>query len=402
MNTKGLVYSRIERDRLGKLLCRRCGSAAAAAAARFLASSSIPPRRNRNTNRGKKKLANKNGSEGLNAPKTEEIETPEAGKTDVSERRSSESENSEAESETVTMLEVEPDIHVEDLKSYKCAESKQNLLDDGPSPSVNTPVSCPDKPMPDVGGFGSSVDSDGCDARNGLLSYSSDEASLLEDSCGGKQEDENKDACGNNNESNPNNENDTSNAANDSPNDAIVRIYDNDPAIFAGEERLKVGVMRRESISVDTKYQCNYCAFACSSAVGLKMHVRVGHKPVLVYDTLKHLQNRNPMPYGMQYASMAAHSLENVGSKLRMGVRLQNVASDLASLNEKPFVCLFCDCSYKLQSSLLSHFRDQHSPYKPFQCSLCSQSFRRNIELVRHNIYRCPARAKNAKKSRKW
>ena len=187
-----------------------------------------------------------------------------------------------------------------------------------------------------------------------------------------------------------------SQSSNNEDTNPLVKIYDSDPAIFSPNERLKVGVMRKKSICESSKFDCHYCSFACESAVSLKMHVRSVHLPVLVYEP------STETPEGKKsYASificdgLSADSDENseeeaMSLQPRIGVRLQNLSTDpVCSGNEKPFVCLFCESAYKLQSSLQSHYRDQHSPKKPFKCTACDEVFRRNIELTRHKLQKC-------------
>ena len=143
-------------------------------------------------------------------------------------------------------------------------------------------------------------------------------------------------------------------------------VYDTDPAFFSPDEKLKVGVIREEGGG--QVFLCMYCQIRCESALALKMHVRVYHMPVLVYD----------------------NGLGTAETRYRMGIKLQNTSCMELATSEKPFACLFCECSYKLQSSLQSHFREHHSPNKPFQCLECKEAFRRPIELSRHRLYRCP------------
>lgn len=145
-------------------------------------------------------------------------------------------------------------------------------------------------------------------------------------------------------------------------------VFDTDPAFFSPDEKLKVGVIREEDGT--QVFLCMYCRMRCESALALKMHVRVYHMPVLVYD----------------------NGLGTVETRYRMGIKLQNTTLTEFSTTEKPFACLFCESSYKLQSSLQSHFREHHSPHKPFQCLECKEGFRRPIELSRHRLYRCPVR----------
>lgn len=172
--------------------------------------------------------------------------------------------------------------------------------------------------------------------------------------------------------------------------EALVRIYDTDPAIFSSNERLKVGVMRRESIDQNSRFQCQYCVHSCEAAIALKMHVRLKHMPVLVYDNSnKEKINNDNSNENTDANGHGVDDIEVNDTRLRMGVRLQNISSDHTTLNDKPFVCLFCECAYKLQCYLQSHFRDQHSPNMPFQCPSCEEKFRRNVELTRHKIYRC-------------
>ncbi|KAK8385109.1 hypothetical protein O3P69_012122 [Scylla paramamosain] len=147
-------------------------------------------------------------------------------------------------------------------------------------------------------------------------------------------------------------------------------VYDTDPAFFSPDEKLKVGMVREEGNT--QVFLCMYCQIRCESALALKMHVRVYHMPVLVYD----------------------NGFGTAETRYRMGIKLQNTTCTELATSEKPFACLFCECSYKLQSSLQSHFREHHSPHKPFQCLECKEAFRRPIELSRHRLYRCPVQQK--------
>ena len=178
----------------------------------------------------------------------------------------------------------------------------------------------------------------------------------------------------------------------------LVKIYDNDPAIFSEGERLKVGVMRKKSVCQSSKFDCHYCKFACESAISLKMHVRAVHLPVLVYEPADENAPANSNASSLSLSdglSSVIDSDENsdedtMSLQSRIGVRLQNLSSDPLSFgSEKSFVCLFCESAYKLQSSLQSHYREQHSPKKPFKCSDCGEDFRRNIELTRHKLQKC-------------
>ncbi|KAK7066314.1 hypothetical protein SK128_004171 [Halocaridina rubra] len=154
-------------------------------------------------------------------------------------------------------------------------------------------------------------------------------------------------------------------------------VFDTDPAFFSPDEKLKVGVIREEDGT--QVFLCMYCRIRCESALSLKMHVRVYHMPILVYD----------------------NGLGTVETRYRMGIKLQNTTATEFSTTAKPFACLFCESSYKLQSSLQSHFREHHSPHKPFQCLECKEGFRRPIELSRHRLYRCPVRKNSFSSSRK-
>ncbi|KAK3865851.1 hypothetical protein Pcinc_028568 [Petrolisthes cinctipes] len=154
-------------------------------------------------------------------------------------------------------------------------------------------------------------------------------------------------------------------------------VFDTDPAFFSPDEKLKVGMIREEDGT--QVFLCMYCRIRCESPLALKMHVRVYHMPVLVYD----------------------NGLGTPETRYRMGIKLQNTTITEFVTTEKPFACLFCESCYKLQSSLQSHFREHHSPHKPFQCLECKEGFRRPIELSRHRLYRCPARTTTQGKQRR-
>lgn len=59
-------------------------------------------------------------------------------------------------------------------------------------------------------------------------------------------------------------------------------VFDTDPAFFSPDEKLKVGMIREEDGT--QVFLCMYCQIRCESPLALKMHVRVYHMPVLVYD----------------------------------------------------------------------------------------------------------------------
>jgi len=186
----------------------------------------------------------------------------------------------------------------------------------------------------------------------------------------------------------------------------LVKIFDNDPAIFHPDERLKVGVMRRKSVCENRKFQCHYCTHSCESNFSLKIHIRIVHLPTVVYDSPKGyggnagehvgcLDSEGESDEGCQMSDNEENLSEerfNYKTKRRMGVKLVNLNSG-SKLNgstlDKPFVCLFCENSYKLSSSLQSHYRDSHSPVKPHKCQLCPASFRKNMELNRHKMNKC-------------
>lgn len=146
-------------------------------------------------------------------------------------------------------------------------------------------------------------------------------------------------------------------------------IFDTDPMFFSPDEKLKAG-FARETEAGTTTYLCMYCNAVYENSIALKMHVRVYHMPVLVYDN------------GQGTAE----------TRYRMGIKLQHTTSNEMCTTEKPYACLFCPSAYKLQSSLQFHFRENHSPHKPYPCQECKESFRRTIELSRHRLYRCPLR----------
>ena len=153
-------------------------------------------------------------------------------------------------------------------------------------------------------------------------------------------------------------------------------IFDDDPEIFSPDEKLKVGLVVEEGGR--KMFFCQYCRNSCEASRALKVHVRVYHMPVLVYDS--------------------GHGAAD--ARYRMGIKLQNTSQNNFTTTDKPYACLFCESTYKLQSSLQSHFRDHHSPYKPYQCVECKEGFRRAIELSRHHLYRCNSKKLNSKKKK--
>ncbi|XP_067002400.1 uncharacterized protein [Anabrus simplex] len=148
-------------------------------------------------------------------------------------------------------------------------------------------------------------------------------------------------------------------------------IYDDDPNFLGPGERLRVGITGIGEGNI-ISYNCCYCADLFVDAETLKAHVHSRHRPEI-------LTTQVPPHLGL-------------GSKLNCGVQLSNVTA--VSELGKPFACLFCDGAFKFKSNIHLHYKEKHTPYKPFTCVDCQESFRRSMELSRHRVYYCPHRKK--------
>lgn len=86
------------------------------------------------------------------------------------------------------------------------------------------------------------------------------------------------------------------------------------------------------------------------------------------------------------------------GSKVNCGAQLSNVTANTEL--SKPFVCIYCTGAFKFKSNINLHYKEKHTPYKPFACMDCHETFRRSMELSRHRVYYCPL-SKKIKKPKK-
>ncbi|KAJ9588445.1 hypothetical protein L9F63_018178 [Diploptera punctata] len=129
-------------------------------------------------------------------------------------------------------------------------------------------------------------------------------------------------------------------------------IYDDDPSVFNPGEKLRIGIIQA-SPDGSIAYECCYCIERYPDIETLKVHVRLGF-----------------------------------GSKVNCGAQLNNVtaSTDLS----KPFVCIYCTGAFKFKSNINLHYKEKHTPYKPFACMDCHETFRRSMELSRHRVYYCP------------
>ncbi|RXG52147.1 Myoneurin [Armadillidium vulgare] len=151
----------------------------------------------------------------------------------------------------------------------------------------------------------------------------------------------------------------------------FTSIYDTDPMFFSPDEKLKAGYMKSSNGS--QVIFCFYCTAQYDSSLSLKMHVRIFHMPVIIYD----------------------NGQGTTGSRYRIGIKLQNISHNEKFGIESPYSCLFCLASYKLEGSLQFHFKEKHSTQKPYQCLECKEQFRKSIELSRHKVYNCSIKIQN-------
>ncbi|PSN39825.1 hypothetical protein C0J52_19186 [Blattella germanica] len=154
-------------------------------------------------------------------------------------------------------------------------------------------------------------------------------------------------------------------------------IYDDDPSVFNPGEKLRVGIIQA-SPDGSIAYECCYCSERYADTETLKVHVRSCHRPEI-------LTMQIPVELGF-------------GSKVNCGAQLNNVTAttDLS----KPFVCIYCTGAFKFKSNINLHYKEKHTPYKPFACMDCHETFRRSMELSRHRVYYCPL-SKKIKKPKK-
>ncbi|XP_047118168.1 zinc finger protein 845-like [Schistocerca piceifrons] len=147
-------------------------------------------------------------------------------------------------------------------------------------------------------------------------------------------------------------------------------VYDELHGMLIPGERLRIGIAL--CVEGSTSYNCCYCGHLFMNDVNLRGHVLSSHQPEV-------LTAQIPVELGL-------------GTKVNCGVQLSNVTA--VSEFAKPFVCIFCDGAFKFKSNIFLHFKEKHTPYKPFSCVDCQENFRRTIELSRHRVYYCPFRKK--------
>ena len=154
-------------------------------------------------------------------------------------------------------------------------------------------------------------------------------------------------------------------------------VYDDDPTVFNPGEKLRVGIIQA-SPDGSIAYECCYCIERYPDAETLKVHVRSCHRPEI-------LTMQIPVELGF-------------GNKVNCGAQLNNVTAttDLS----KPYVCIYCTGAFKFKSNINLHYKEKHTPYKPFACMDCHETFRRSMELSRHRVYYCPL-SKKIKKPKK-
>lgn len=151
----------------------------------------------------------------------------------------------------------------------------------------------------------------------------------------------------------------------------LTTVYDTDPMFFSPDEKLKAGYIKSDNGS--QVIFCFYCTAQYDSSLSLKMHVRIFHMPSIIYDS----------------------GQVTTGSRYRIGIKLQNISHNERFAVESPYSCLLCLSSYKLESSLQFHFRENHGTPKPYQCLECKEQFKRSVELSRHKVYNCSIKIQN-------
>lgn len=155
----------------------------------------------------------------------------------------------------------------------------------------------------------------------------------------------------------------------DDTKDKPVYEYDATWPAFKGDERLRVGQIVNDEAMQNASLVCIYCNEKRVNSTDISRHVWNFHKPQVVTTSV-------PQEDGSQ-------------REHNFGMQLIKIASDSLALG-RSFICIFCNGTFKFKSNLLQHFRENHSPNKPFPCIECKARFRRSIDVSRHRVYYCP------------
>ena len=156
-------------------------------------------------------------------------------------------------------------------------------------------------------------------------------------------------------------------------------IYDENPQMFQRGQKMRLGTQIKADNGMDM-YKCAYCQFTVPDVPSLFNHVHSYHLPELV--------------------DVAIPAELELGNTMNSGVQLQNVTEPPEG--PKEWACIYCDAAFKARTNMSNHFKDKHTPHKPFKCSECQEAFRKSIDLNRHKLYFCPQRTTTFAPKRKY
>lgn len=156
-------------------------------------------------------------------------------------------------------------------------------------------------------------------------------------------------------------------------------IYDQSFQMFQGDQKLRIGSKIKGDNGMEIS-KCAYCPLNLAEVNQLINHVYSYHVPELVDVAI-------PPELGM-------------GNTMNCGVQLSNVSEPPEC--PKEWACIYCDAAFRARTNMSSHFKEKHTPYKPFSCNECKEAFRKAIDLNRHKLYFCPQRTVSFAPKRKY
>lgn len=148
-----------------------------------------------------------------------------------------------------------------------------------------------------------------------------------------------------------------------------LNVYDEHHQMLQRGQKMRLGRLFKDENGLDM-YKCGYCQHTWPNITQLHNHVHTYHMPEVVDVAI-------PAELGM-------------GNTMNCGVELQNVSEPPEC--PKPWSCIFCDAAFRARTNMSTHFKEKHTPYKPFVCADCGEAFRKGIDLNRHKLYFCPER----------
>ncbi|RVE75384.1 hypothetical protein OJAV_G00016230 [Oryzias javanicus] len=139
------------------------------------------------------------------------------------------------------------------------------------------------------------------------------------------------------------------------------------------------------------KHSCQECGRSCTTARGLKHHLRIhtGEKPFSCKECSKSFRQKSNLTCHMlTHTGEKPFSCEVCKKSFRKSSHLKchmSTHKGGEKKGEKPFSFTECNKSFD-KSSILTHHIQKHTGQKLFSCKECSRIFRKNSHLTRHML----------------